>query len=74
MMNKIRLLAVALLVSVVVYGQENPNQKRIEAAMTQSFATQSDQLTGIIAELKQDETANAYWIAYAQFYSAVYAM
>lgn len=73
-MNKIRLLAVALLVSVVVYGQENPNQKRIEAAMTQSFATQSDQLAGIIAELKQDETANGYWIAYAQFYSGVYAM
>lgn len=73
-MKKIQLLVAALLVSVAVYSQENPYQKRIEAAMEKSFASQSDQFEGIIAELKQDEASNTYWIAYAQFYSSIFHM
>ncbi len=73
-MKKITLTLIALFIYIFSIAEENPNQDKIDAAFMQSFATQSDQIEPIIAELRQNENENAYWIAYGQFYSAIYYM
>lgn len=71
-MKKTTLLLLSLIITVIAYGQGNPIQSEIDAAFGQSFATQKNQLAPTIQELKEDEAANAYWIAYAQFYSNIF--
>jgi len=71
-MKKLMLTLFCLIISAITFAQENPNQKKIDAAFMQSFVAQSNKIDPIINELKQDEKANAYWIAYAQFYSSIF--
>lgn len=71
-MKTTKLLLFTLLVTAVAYAQSDVPQGKIDAAFGQSFATQQNELEPIISELKQDETANAYWIAYAQFRSGIF--
>lgn len=71
-MKKITLLLLSLFMTAIAFGQENPNQGKIEASLGQSFATQQNQLAPVIEELQEDEAANAYWIAYARFYNSVF--
>ncbi len=71
-MKKITMYFLSMFLISLVYGQEQPIQERVEAALEQSFATQSNQIEPIITELMQGESANEYWIAYAQFYQSIY--
>ena len=73
-MKKTTLLLLSFLITAIAFAQGNPVQGRIEGAYGQSFATQQNQLEPIISELKADETANAYWIAYAQLHSSIFYM
>lgn len=71
-MKKVTTLLLSLLITAIAYGQGNPTQSTIDAAFGQSFATQKNQLEPTIEELKKDEAANAYWIAYGKFYSSIF--
>lgn len=73
-MKKIKLILLSLLIATITYAQENPNQAKIEAALMQSFTSQSNKIDPIVQELKQDESTNSYWIAYGEFYSSIFYM
>ena len=70
-MKNTTLLLFSLLISSIAFGQLNPLEGRIDAALRQSFATQQNLLEPVIKELKTGD-ADTYWTAYAQFYSSVY--
>lgn len=71
-MKTTKLFLITLLVTATAYAQSNVPQGKIDAAFGKSFATGQNQINPIISELKQDEAANAYWIAYAQFRSSIF--
>ena len=73
-MKKTTLFLFSLLISLISLGQVNSNQEKVDSAFRQSFATGQDQLQPIIQKLKEDQSANTYWIAYAQLYQSIFFM
>lgn len=73
-MKTIAITLSLILISAFSIAQENPNQTKIDKAFYQSFANQSNEIEPVIHELKKDQEANAYWIAYGLFNSSIYYM
>lgn len=71
-MKKTALLLLGAFITAIAYGQENPNQITIDAAFVQSFATQQNQIESVLNKLKDDESDNAYWIAYGQLQLGIF--
>jgi hypothetical protein len=67
------LFLLAVICSLTVSGQTS-RESEIEAALDASFASRQNRVEPILTTLKKDAAANAYWIAYASMYSAVYEM
>lgn len=73
-MKKTTFFLFGLLSSLISLGQVNSNQEKVDAAFRQSFVTGQDQLEPIIEELAENQSANVYWVAYAQSYQSIFFM
>lgn len=71
-MKKATLFLFSLLISLISLGQVNSNQEKVDSAFRDSFVIRQDQFEPIIQKLKENQSANAYWIAYAQLYQSIF--
>lgn len=73
-MKRTTLFLFSLLTTLVSLGQVNSNQEKVDSAFRQSFVTGQDQLGPVIQELGKNQSANAYWVSYAQLYQSIFYM